>query len=93
MDEKSFLAKRNIIALILLLLLMVGIFVGVRLARERQQPKSKAAETDPVHFIPSDKVTFTPQGQSGCNNPGGCYTTTDPTVQVQLRSPLGGPAQ
>lgn len=82
MDLKELLAnKKNLLGLIILIVIIIAIPLTVRLVRQQQELRSKALETDPVHFVTTNGVTLDAQG----------YKTTNPQVQIQLRSPLGPP--
>lgn len=59
---------------------MLAIPLGVRLIQQQQKLKSKAA---------GDPITFS--GPSVSRDASGQFITTDPNVQVELRSPLGPP--
>lgn len=63
----------------LILIIMLAIPVGVKLAQERQQIHSQAAGTGNIIF---SGTTVT---KDQTNN----YVTTSPTVQVQVVSPFG----
>ena len=80
MDKKELLTKKNILAAIVVVLLLLAIPITVNLVQQQQKIKSKAA---------SDPVVFTGPNVSKDNN--GQYVTTDPTVQIELRSPIGPP--
>lgn len=73
------LSKKNIISLLLLAILIVGIPLGVRLAQNRQQLKSRAA-ADPIKF----------SGPGVDCSKQECITTS-PTINIELTSPLGPP--
>jgi len=80
-SERKFLSKRNIITFLIIGILLLAIPVGVKLVQEQQLLKSKATGTE-IQFVPDDNVS--------CDSGGNC-ATTDPTVQIELRSPLGPP--
>lgn len=80
-DSKGLLTKKNIITFLVVILLLLAIPITVKLVQQQQQIKSKAA---------GDPITFT--GPNISKDSSGQYVTTDPTVQVELNSPLGPPA-
>lgn len=72
--EVKFLTKKNIITLLLVLIMLLVIPAGVKLATQQQVLKSRAAE--------GEEITFT-----GPNVSEDKTTTTSPEVEVELRSP------
>ncbi|KKR81268.1 MAG: hypothetical protein UU73_C0003G0168 [Candidatus Daviesbacteria bacterium GW2011_GWA1_41_61] len=85
--RREFLTKNNLIAFLLLGIFALSIPLTVSLLKEQQRLRSKAAEEPPIVFKgDSVKVNST----LPITDPA-YYTTTDPTVQVELRSPLGDP--
>ncbi len=79
-EPTSLLNKKNIFTFLIIGILLLVIPVGVKLVQEQQLLKSKAA-VDPIVFT----------GPNVSKNAAGEYVAKDPTVQVELRSPLGPP--
>lgn len=85
-DANKLLTKRNIIALVVLVLMVAAIPVGVYLAKQQQQLKSRADQGvtgTPIRFVTGSNLT--------CDSSGNCSTTSD-TFELDLNSPLGPPA-
>lgn len=81
-EIKDLLTKKNILGLVVVLVLLAAIPLTVNLVQQRQQVRSKAAGEPPIVF----------SGPNVSKDSNNQYVTTDPTVQVELRSPLGLPA-
>ena len=84
--SSSFLSnKRNLIALGIVLLLLVAIPLGVYLAQKTQifKPRADTGTAEPIKF----------SGTGVTKNSDGSYTTTTPTVDLELTSPFGPPSQ
>lgn len=78
-SEEKLLSKKNLISLLLLAILIVGIPLGVNLAKQQQQLKSQAA---------GDPIKFSGPGVD-CSKTE--CTTTSPAINIELTSPLGPP--
>lgn len=74
--------KKNIINLLLVGIALLVIPFGAKLVSQQQIFQSRAAEPGEVKFIKGEGVD--------CDNAGKCVTTGN-TVQLELRSPFGGP--
>ena len=72
--ENKLLTKRNIIAVLVLLILAAVIPVAVNLVQKSQVLRSRAAATDPIIPVGPNIITTTP----------GAYTATDRNIQLQL---------
>lgn len=72
-------SKRNIISFLVIGIMLAAIPVAVRLVKEQQQLKSKAASTAGIIFT-GDKVK---------QDSSGNYTTTSPDLQIKVTSPFG----
>lgn len=79
LPQQKLITKKNLISLLLLAILIVGIPLGVRLAQNQQQLKSRAAG-DPIKF----SGTGVDCSKQQC-------TTTSPTIDIEFVSPLGPP--
>lgn len=79
-SENKLSSKRNIMTFLVIGILMLAIPFGVSLTMREQTLKSKAA---------GDEITFSGSGVR--QDAQGNWFTTDPSVQVVLKSPLGGP--
>lgn len=75
--DRKLLSKKNIIAFLVVGILLLAVPVGVRLVKEQQFLRSRAAGFE-IRFS-GDSVTQDSQGN---------YTTSDPTVDIDL---YGGP--
>jgi hypothetical protein len=84
MNPSTFFTRRNIIALVIIAFLVIAIPLGVYLARNTQIFRPQAAET-------TQPIKFTGTGVN-CPASGDCTATT-PTVEIELTSPFGAPAQ
>lgn len=76
MEETSnnLFAKKNIITLLMICIILLIIPVGVKLVQEQQQLRSRAGAVE--------KITFTGPNVDTSEN-----TTTSPEVDVELRAP------
>lgn len=85
MDESKFFTKRNTIAIIIIAFLLVAVPLGVYLSQRTQvfKPRASGGTTEPIKF----------SGSGVTRNSDGSYTTTSPTVEIELNSPFGPPAQ
>lgn len=79
MNIRELLTKRNIISFLIIAVLLLAIPFSLKLIQQRQNIKSKAT---------SDPISFATGGSTGvtCDGSGNC-TTTNTTVQVELRAP------
>ena len=75
-EEHKLFSKKNIIALLLLAILVVGIPVAVQVVQKQRALKSKAA---------GDEITF-PDIQLDSS---GNFVTKNPSVKIRLNSPFG----
>lgn len=82
-NKASFLLhnKKNLISFLVLVILILGLFVGINLIRQQQIIKSRAGG-DPIVFVESSDV-FQKEGR--------WFTKTN-KVSLQITSPLGPPA-
>lgn len=78
-DDNNLFTKRNIIALVVLVVLAVAIPIGLRLVQQQQQLRSRASTT-------TGGVQFVQDGNTTCDPDRNCTTTSD-TVQIQLNPP------
>jgi len=78
-SEVELFSKKNIITFLIIGILLASIPVGVRLAQEQQQLKSKAAALN---------VSF-PTSNSLKQDNSGNFTTTSPEIQIRVASPFG----
>lgn len=79
---RALLTKKNIISFLVIAILLLAIPFTMKLIQQRQNLQSKASTADPINFT----------GPNVSQDANGGLVTTDATVQVELRSPLGPPA-
>lgn len=86
MNTEFFSNRKNVIGLVIVLLLVVAIPLGVYLAQRTQifKPRANQATTEPIKFK---------EGNGVSKDAAGNYTTTTPTVEIELTSPFGAPSQ
>lgn len=84
MDTGNLLTKRNIIALIIFVLLLIAIPLGVYLAQKTQifKPRATVGEASPT-----PEIKFRPNANVSCDANGTNCTTTSDTVEVELTAP------
>lgn len=83
--KAELLTKSNLITLVLLGIFALSIPLTVNLIKQQQRIRSQAADEPPIVYKGSNvKVN----SNLSSTDPA-YYTTTDPSVQVELRSPLG----
>ena len=77
--------RRNVIALVIIVLLLVAIPLGVYLAQRTQifKPRADTGTTESIKFK---------EGNGVSKDAAGNYTTTTPTVELELTSPFGPPS-
>lgn len=80
-DDNTLLTKRNIIALVVLVVLAVAIPIGLRLVQQQQQLRSRASVGSTT-----GGVQFVQDTNTSCDADRNCTTTSD-TVQIQLNPP------
>lgn len=85
MNTEFFANKKNLIGLGIILFLLVAIPLGVYLAQTTQifKPRASTGTAEPIKFK---------EGGGVSKDASGNYTTTTPTVEIELTSPFGPPA-
>lgn len=84
MDTSNLLTKRNIIALIIFVILLVAIPLGVYLAQKTQifKPRATVGEASPA-----PEIKFRQNANVACDSSGNNCTTTSDTVEIELNAP------
>lgn len=85
--RREFLTKKYLSTFLLLGIFALAIPLTVNLLKQQQLLRSRAAEEPPIVYKGESVKVNT---SLPVTDPA-YYTTTDPTVQVELRSPLGDP--
>lgn len=82
LTENKILSKKNITTFLIIGILVLVIPFTVKLVERQQTLKSRAAGENAITFVPGDNIE--------CDASGNC-TTTDSTVELELKSPIGPP--